>query len=312
MKKRKLLTGIIACFYMIFASLPWASLAYAQDKPTVTVTTSFLQDMVKEIAGDKVNIELVIPAGEDPHLFVPKAGDAKKIQQADLVLYHGLHFEGKMGDILESTGTAVSKDFPQDKIQQMDEDGQMVIDPHFWFNVELYKLACKTASQTLSENFPEHKDYFQEQADRYLGQLDELDQWIKDQVASLAEGQRYLVTPHDAFNYFAKAYGFEVIAPQGVSTDSEVSNEGIKNTAQLIVEHKIPAIFVESTTNPERMEKLKEAVKSEGFDVKVVSGEDQELLSDSLAPEGQDGDNYIAMYKHNIELIISHLSQQAQ
>ena len=121
------------------------------------------------------------------------------------------------------------------------------------------------------------------------------------------EISRYLITPHDAFNYFSRAYNIKVVAPQGVSTDSEVANKDIESTANFIVEHKVPAIFAESTTDPARMEKLKEMCKAKGFDVKVVSGDGNELFSDSLAPSGQDGDNYIDMYKHNVDLIVDNL-----
>ena len=116
-----------------------------------------------------------------------------------------------------------------------------------------------------------------------------------------------MITPHDAFNYFSRRYGVEVVAPQGVSTDSEVANKDIDKTVDFIVEHKVKAIFAESTTDPARMEKLKEACMAKGFDVKVVSGEGNELFSDSLAPKGQSGDTYIDMYKHNVKLITENL-----
>ena len=303
-------------FHFIVAFIAFFTLAsqlvspvHAADKPTVTVTTSFLQDMVKQIAGDTVNVELIIPAGEDPHLFVAKAQDMQKIQKANLVLYHGLHFEGKMVEILEKSGVAVSKDFPKDKIGRMDEEGTEVVDPHFWFDTDLYKLAAQAAGQTLAEKFPEHKDEYLKNTENYLKQLDDLKTWIDTELAKIPKDGRYLITPHDAFNYFSREFGFTVVAPQGVSTDSEVSNEGIKTTVKFIIEHKVPAIFAESTTNPERMKKLQEAAKSEGFDVKVVTGEGQELFSDSLAPVGQPGDNYIDMYKHNIKLIVDNLAK---
>lgn len=280
-----------------------------EDKPVVTVTSSFLQDMVKNIAGDSVQIELIIPAGEDPHLYVAKAQDTDKIAKADLVLYHGLHFEGKMAEILEATGVAAAKDFDEDSIGRMDEDGTMVEDPHFWFDIDLYKQATLTVAASLSEKFPDNAEMYNENAQNYLKELDELDTWIRDTLAQIPEGSRYLVTPHDAFNYFARRYQFEVVAPQGVSTDSEVSNQGIQTTAQFILEHNIPAIFAESTTNPDRMRKLQEAVAAEGGEVEVVSGEGKELFSDSLAAEGNDGDTYITMYKHNIQLIVDHLKK---
>lgn len=281
--------------------------ASGSEKPTVTVTTSFLEDMVHQLAGDAVTVELIIPAGEDPHLYTPKSSDLDKLKNADLVLYHGLHFEGKMVDALEQSGVAVSKNFAESDLNTMDEDGEMVTDPHFWFDIALYKQAVEVASEELQKLLPDAKETLQANTDTYLADLDDLDAWNKTELAKVAEESRYLITPHDAFNYFARSYGFEIAAPQGVSTDSEVANSDMMTTVDLIVDKKVKAIFTESTTNPERMEKLKEAVEAKGGSVAVVTGEGQELLSDSLAPAGEDGDTYIDMYKHNTSLMVEHL-----
>lgn len=275
--------------------------------PVVTVTTSFLNDMVKQLAGDYVKRELIIPAGEDPHLYVAKSSDLKKLQEADLVLYHGLHFEGKMVDALEAKGTAVTKGFSKKDVGPMDEDGEKVVDPHFWFDIDLYKKAVKEASKELKDLVPEHRSDIAKNTKEYLAELDDLDQWNKKALSMIPKEGRYLVTPHDAFNYFARRYDFTLYAPQGVSTDSEVANSDMMETVNLIKEHKIKAIFTESTTNPERMKKLQEAVAAKGGNVAVVTGEGKELFSDSLAPEGQDGDSYIDMYKHNTNLIVESL-----
>lgn len=276
-------------------------------KPVVTVTTSFLDDMVKELAGDYVTRQLIIPAGEDPHLYTAKASDLKKLQEANLVLYHGLHFEGKMVEALEKTGVAVTRDFEKSEIGTMDEDGETVVDPHFWFDITLYQKAVKVASEQLQKLLPQNKEQIASNEKTYLARLDDLDAWNKEQLALVAKESRYLVTPHDAFNYFAKRYGFTLYAPQGVSTESEVANSDMIETVDLIINHHIKAIFTESTTNPERMKKLQEAVQAKGGAVEVISGEGKELFSDSLAPAGKDGDNYIDMYKHNIKLIVDHL-----
>ena len=279
----------------------------ADTKKTVTVTTSFLQDMTKQLAGDYVNIELIIPAGEDPHLYVAQPADLEKIKKADLLLYHGLHFEGKMAEVLEKKGVAVTKDFADANINYMEEDGKKIVDPHFWFDVALYKQATEAAAAQLIKLVPAHEKEIQENLKKYLAELDALDAEIKEKIAQIPEGQRNLVTPHDAFNYFSHRYHVNVIAPQGVSTDSEVANADIEKTANYIVEHKVNAVFAESTTNPERMKKLQEVCRTKGFDVEIVGGEGNELFSDSLAPEGQKGDTYITMYRSNVDLIVSHL-----
>ena len=276
-------------------------------KKIVTVTTSFLYDMVDNLVGDKVEKELIIPAGEDPHLYTAKPQDLEKIKKADLLLYHGLHFEGKMVDVLEKRGSEVSRTFKKEDIGEMDEDGKTVVDPHFWFDINLYKEATKNAAEDLEKLLPEEKENIEKNLEAYLAKLEELDKENREKINSIPESTRYLITPHDAFNYFSRAYNIPVKAPQGVSTDSEVANKDIEDTVNFIVDKKIKAIFAESTTDPMRMEKLKEAVKAKGFDVEVVSGQGKELFSDSLAPLGQDGDNYIDMYRHNVDLIVENL-----
>ena len=279
----------------------------SRDKKVVTVTTSFLYDMVDNLVGDKVSKELIIPAGEDPHLYTAKPQDLEKIKKADLLLYHGLHFEGKMIDVLEKRGSSVSRTFKKEDIGQMEEDGEVVVDPHFWFDISLYKEATKNAAEDLEKLLPEEKETIEKNLEAYLEKLDELDKENKEKISSIPEASRYLITPHDAFNYFSRAYNIPVKAPQGVSTDSEVANKDIEDTVNFIVENKIKAIFAESTTDPMRMEKLKEAVKAKGFDVEVVSGQGKELFSDSLAPKGQAGDSYLDMYRHNVDLIVENL-----
>ncbi|MDG3142396.1 zinc ABC transporter substrate-binding protein [Streptococcus suis] len=293
------LVGLIACSSKEVEPL---SLVHKKE-PVVTVTTSFLNDMVKQLAGSYVERELIIPAGEDPHLYVARSSDLKKLQKADLVLYHGLHFEGKMVEALESKGVAVTKEFSKKDIGIMKENGREIVDPHFWFNIDLYQKAVIVVSKELKKVAPEYKRAIAKNTKAYLSKLDKLNQWNRQTLAKIPKNRRYLVTPHDAFNYFAKCYDFKIHAPQGVSTDSEVANSDMMETVKLINDHRIKAIFTESTTNPERMKKLQEAVTAKGGKVAVITGEGNELFSDSLAPDGHDGDTYIGMYQHNINLI---------
>ncbi|MDO4594594.1 MAG: zinc ABC transporter substrate-binding protein [Tissierellia bacterium] len=276
-------------------------------KKNIVVTTSFLYDMVKNLIGDDANIEMIIPAGEDPHLYAAKSDDTNKIKNADLLVYHGLHFEAKMDKILQKTGKSVTEDFDQKEVGKMDEDGKEVIDPHFWFDIDLYKKATNNMAKYLSEAMPDEKEKIDKNLDSYLKKLDDLKKYNEDKLSQIDKDKRILITPHDAFNYFARSYDFKVVSPQGVSTESEVSNKDIDNVVNEIVDHKVKAIFAESTTDPQRMEKIKEAAKSKGVDVNVVSGDEDELFSDSLAKEGNDGDNYIDMYKHNVDLISENL-----
>lgn len=279
----------------------------AVNKPTITGTTTFVTDIVKKLAGDYVDIELIIPAGEDPHTYEPKPHDLDKLVNSDLIIYQGLHFEGRMVDILEDMGYPITKDFPEDKIGIMDRDGDIVVDPHFWFDLDLYKMAVDNTADYLSDLLPDQAEIISSNAANYYLELDEMYIYCSEKMASLPEDDRFLITPHDAFNYFSRIFDIPVMAPQGINTDSEVANKDIQNTVDFIIENQIKAVFAETTTDPVRMEKLKEAAAAKGFEVQVVRGKENELLSDSLAPLGQKGDNYIDMFIHNVDLIVDNL-----
>lgn len=276
-------------------------------KKRVTVTTSFIADMVHQIGGEYFRVDLLIPAGEDPHVYVAKTSDYDKIKNSDLVLYHGLHFEGKMIDILEKKGKAITEEMSVDNLITVDEAGQKVYDPHFWFDISLYQQAVKTVSTHLITLAPNQKDNLTQRTEQYLKQLDQLKNETQQKINHISSDKRILVTPHDAFAYFAREYAFQVIAPQGISTHAEVDQKTMMETVDFIVENRVKAIFTESTTNPERMLALQEAVKFKGWQVKVVNGEDEMLFSDSLAPKGKKGDEFIKMYQHNVDMIVSHL-----
>ncbi|WP_101772499.1 metal ABC transporter solute-binding protein, Zn/Mn family [Peptostreptococcus faecalis] len=311
--KKKIIPVLILCFFFIsiagyvFKYEKREVISKISDKKSVAVTTSFLADMVSQISGDKFKVDLIIPAGEDPHLYVAKPKDVDKILDADLLLYQGLHFEGKMISALEKKGVAVTKNFSKNNLGTMDSDGDKIVDPHFWFNIDLYKKAVDVACEELVKLSLNDKALFEKNTREYKVKLDKLNEENRKKINEIPSDRRYLVTPHDAFNYFSKSYNIKVVAPQGIGTDSEISNKDIDKAADFIIKNHIKSIFSESTTNPERMEKIREIVRAKGSDVKVVSGSDNELFSDSLAPKGEVGSTYIQMYKHNIDLIYNNL-----
>lgn len=277
------------------------------NKKTVTVTTGFIKDMVKELSNDIFNIETIIPSGEDPHVYMAKPNDIIKITSADLILYHGLHFEGRMIDILSKKGVAVTKNFPKKSIGYMEENGEIIVDPHFWFDINLYKSAVDVVAEELIKLDKRHLKQIEANKISYLKKLDDLDKENRRLLSQIPEKSRKLVTPHDAFNYFSRAYNIEVKSPQGVSTEAEIATSDINETVDFIVKNNVKAVFVESTTDPARMEKLYEATKKRGAIIKVIGGDGNELFSDSLAEEGKEGDTYIGMYRHNIKLIVDNL-----
>ncbi|WP_020006720.1 metal ABC transporter solute-binding protein, Zn/Mn family [Salinicoccus albus] len=279
----------------------------SENDNNVAVSTTFLHDMVRVIDDgvDAFDTELIIPAGEDPHVYQPTSSDLETISESDILLYQGLNFEGRMADAL-SDGTAVGENFEDEQLET-EEGGET--DPHFWFNIDMYKTAMTIVKNELSNAAPEHEEAFQTNLDDYFEALDELDQYVTDRIEEIPEESRILITPHDAFGYLSEANDLEVHAPQGISTESEVSNSVINETADIIIENNISAIFVETTTNPDQMRRLEEIVNSRGQEVEVVSGEDEALYSDSLGEAGEAGETYIGMYEHNIDTIVNHLAE---
>lgn len=305
--RKVFLTLFSFALFMSMFAVPSASIqAQGENKPRITVTTSFLEDIVRQIADDSVDTALIVPAGGDPHIYNAQASDLKNILEADLVLYHGLHFEAQMADILSDYGFAVTRNFAEEDLIYVSEDSAE-IDPHYWFNLDLYKQTVTEVRDILTETFPEHTDVYEENTQAYMEELNELSEWIETELEKLHVEERILVTPHDAFTYFAQVNDFVVYAPQGISTESEVSNEQIIQTVNFIVENNVPAIFLDTTSNPQAMEKLREGVNERGAEVEVIGGAGHELFSDSLAAEGQPNDNYIDMYKHNLSLIVDNL-----
>lgn len=278
------------------------------DKPNLAVTTTFINDMVAVLEEDVngFNTEMIIPAGEDPHVYEPKASDLRILGNADVTLYHGLNFEGRMTAIL-TEGVSITDDFRYENIKEMESGDGTAADPHFWFDIGLYEQAFTAVKETLIEHNPDDAKKYEQNYEEYLRELTRLDRFVTERIDEIPEESRMLITPHDAFGYLESSYDIEVHAPQGFSTDSEVSNNQIQAIAELITDNNIKSVFVETTTNPDRMTRLKEIVRSKGADVKVVSGEDKELLSDSLAPAGSPGDTYLTMYRHNINIIADHL-----
>ncbi len=274
----------------------------------VVTTTTMLADLSKVIGGERVKVEGLMGPGIDPHLYQASAGDVNLMRNANVVVYNGLHLEGKMADIFEKLSTqgqtviSASDKIDETKLLSADSDSS-THDPHIWFDVALWKEAAQTVAEGLTRADPDGKDYYTANLNTYMTELDNTDKYIRDRVAELPENQRVLITAHDAFQYFGKAYGFEVRGLQGISTDSEAGTADVSDLASFIVERKIKAIFIESSVPPRTIEALQAAVKAKGFDV-AIGGE---LYSDSLGGVDSGAESYILTVKSNIDTIVDAL-----
>jgi len=276
----------------------------------IVATTGMIADMVSVIGGDRVRVKGLMGPGVDPHLYKASAGDVALLSKADVIFYNGLHLEGKMAEIFEqmnkrgiSTVAVADGVNPNDLLAPPEFKGNY--DPHIWFDVDLWSDTVGTVKETLIEQDPQNTQQYNKNAEAYLEELSELNEYVLQRANSLPEDKRVLITAHDAFNYFGRGYGFEVKGLQGISTESEAGTADVQGLAAIIVERQIPAIFVESSVPPRYIEAVQAAVKSKGFDVRVGG----ELFSDAMGNPGTPEGNYIGMVRHNINTIVDALGQ---
>ena len=276
-------------------------------KYRVVTTIGMITDIVKNVGGERVEVIGLMGPGVDPHLYKASAGDVQKLNSASLIFYNGLHLESKMGDILAKmsgdTKTIAVTDAVDRSLLLTPPEFEGQYDPHLWFDVMLWMKAVGTVRDALSEYDPDNTLAYWSNAERYFAKLAELHEYVKEQAARVPSEQRVLVTAHDAFNYFGKAYGFEVRGLQGISTATEAGIADVQELATFIAERRIPAIFVESSVSTRSLEAVKAAVKSKGFDVKIGG----ELFSDAMGNEGTLKGTYTGMVRHNIDTIVKAL-----
>jgi manganese/zinc/iron transport system substrate-binding protein len=274
----------------------------------VVTTIGMLADAVRNVGGDRVDVQALMGPGVDPHLYKPTAGDVGDLADADLIFYGGIELEGRMTDILEKIARtkpafATFESIPAEYLRSP-EAFHGKHDPHVWFDVTLWRYAVDAATRELSNYSPDDAEFFRANADAYLAQLTTLDTWVREQVATVPESQRVLVTAHDAFGYFGNQYGFEVMGLQGISTATEASASDIQDLVDLIVERQIPAIFVESSVPPATIEAVQAAAQSRGWDVSIG----QPLFSDAMGKDGTFEGTYIGMVTWNVNAIVSALT----
>ncbi|WP_404827026.1 metal ABC transporter solute-binding protein, Zn/Mn family [Streptobacillus moniliformis] len=275
-----------------------------EGKIKVTTTLNYYVNLLEEIGKDKVKVTGLMGEGEDPHLYVATAGDIEKLEKADLVVYGGLHLEGKMVEIFENLKDKAVLDLgAQLDPSKLVEEEKGVYDPHVWFNTEFWAVQATAVANKLSELDPANKEFYMNNLEVYLKELDMATKYVQDKINEIPENARVLITAHDAFGYFASQFGLEVKAIQGVSTDSEIGTKEINELADFIVANKIKAIFVESSVNHKSIESLQEAVQAKGFEVKIGG----ELYSDSMGDAKNNTETYIKTLKFNADTIANAL-----
>ena len=287
--------------FVTLFSLFTYSTAMAQAKPQVVATASMLLDMAQNIAGDHLEVKCIVPIGSDPHLHDPTPRDARLVANAQMVLKNALTFEGWLDELIRNSGTEAKIITVTEGISPIASDQyKNAKDPHAWMDVSLGLQYIKNIKNAFVELAPEHAASFEQNYANYKKQLEELDQFILDEIKKIPAEKRILITSHDAFQYYGRRYGIKLEAVIGTSTDAEVRTSDITRLNKVIKENKIPAVFVESTINPKLLQQL-----ARDNDIQIGG----ELYADSIGDKDSPAPSYIEMMRHNTEMIVKALSR---
>lgn len=291
--------------YIIFCLIICLGCNPAQEKENKTLkivcTTSIIGDAVSEITNDSCVVVSLMGPGTDPHLFKPTKKSLDHLASADIIVSNGLHLEGRMQDILLKLEKSKKVIFLGEALDQemllYGDKAKKIPDPHIWFDVKIWKTAISYLGDALLKEASQCTS--PEKIRAYTYQLDELDDWVSREMRSIPDSQRVLITAHDAFSYFGRAYDTEVVGLQGISTMAEYGIRDVTNLVDLVIERKIKAIFVETSVSSRSIEAVIAGCKDRGFDVK----DGGTLYSDALGSEKSGADTYINMVKANVSTI---------
>jgi len=298
-------------FLAALAALAMAGPAPAAERLSVVATTGMIADAARQVGGDLVAVRALMGPGVDPHAYRQTRSDIVALTRADLVLWHGLYLEAQMEDFLRDLArdravVAVAETLPPDVLIGHDDYADQR-DPHVWMNPRLWAQVVDAVRDALIAARPEAAETFRVNAAAYAARLDALAAYADATLASVPEGDRVLLTSHDAFNYFGAAYGFEVVGVQGISTESEAGLTRIAALVDMLVARGIDAVFVETSVSDRNMRALIEGAAAQGHAV-AIGGE---LYSDAMGEPGTYEGTYVGMIDHNVTTIARALGGDA-
>lgn len=305
----KIFPALLILLVLPLAACGPAGVPAADGELHVVATTSMIADLAREVGGEHVRVTGLMGPGVDPHLYQASEGDVVRMSSADVVFYNGLHLEGKMSDVFHQmtsrdiTTVAVAEESIPDSLLIDSPAFAGNYDPHVWFDVMLWMRAAGRLASVLAEMDPEHAADYQTRLDRYLVELDSLDAYVRKRASELPEERRVIITSHDAFGYFGRAYGFEVRGLQGISTAAEAGTADVSDLAEFVASRRIPAMFVETSVSARGIQAVREAVRARGFEVAIGGTLYGDALGDPETPEGR----YLGMIRHNIDTIVTAL-----
>ncbi|MEZ6164925.1 MAG: zinc ABC transporter substrate-binding protein [Phycisphaerales bacterium] len=308
-------TQMICLWFMgVLAFLPAAcSDAHRPESTSISIvaTTGMVADIARQVAGDRAEVTGLMGSGVDPHLYKPTRTDVQRIMDADIIFYNGLLLEGKMVDTFVRAATSGK---PVHAVTELLDDSYLLEpeefeghqDPHVWMDPAAWSKAIEVVRDRLVELDPSGQPEYHANAEAYAARVNQLDAYCQRVLSSVPEQQRVLVTAHDAFNYFGRRFGYEVVGIQGISTESEAGVRDIERLVDLLVERNINAVFVESTVSQRNIQALIMGAKARGHTV-VIGGE---LFSDAMGASQTYEGTYIGMIDHNATTVARALGGQ--
>lgn len=298
--------ALLGAFVLLVSSI---APSWAQDRMSVVASFSILGDLVRNVGGERVAVTTLVGPNGDAHVYTPTPADAKTITAAKLVVVNGLGFEGWLPRLVKSAGgkativTATQGIKPREAEEGGHDHGGKHDhghdDPHAWQSVANAKVYVANIRDALAKADPAGAEVYKANAETYLNELTRLEAEVKAAVAGIPEAQRKVISTHDAFGYFAAAYGIQFVAPQGVSTESEASARDVARIITQIRQAKIPAVFLENVSDPRLIRRIAAETGAK------IGGT---LYSDSLTAENGDAPTYIAMVRHNIKALAGALT----
>lgn len=288
-------------------ALAASPLRAAEDRLAIVATTGMIADAARQVGGDLVEVKGLMGPGVDPHSYRQTRTDIVALTRADLVLWHGLYLEAQMEELLQKLAkrgnvVAVGEAVPKDALIGH-EDYENKFDPHVWMVPDLWAHVVRRVEAALSEAAPGHAETFAANAKAHLADIDRLGTYARKTLSTVPKPARVLLTAHDAFGYFGRSYGYEVVGIQGISTESEAGLDRIKTLVDMLVDRDIGAVFVESSVSDRNMRALVEGAASRGHEVKIGG----ELFSDAMGPPGTYEGTYVGMIDHNVSTIAAAL-----
>ncbi|MDJ0615871.1 MAG: zinc ABC transporter substrate-binding protein [Calothrix sp. MO_192.B10] len=299
----RVMMGVCLAIYMGGCSQPTSQNSTSADgKPRVVATSTIIADLTEKIAQDEIQLTGILKPGTDPHVYEPVPADSRNLEKAQLILYNGFNLEPGLIKLMNSTakGRKIAVGEAAKPLQLEKEKGQTVPDPHVWGDVKNAIAMTKVIRDALIELSPEDREIFTQQAQQLIQELQQLDTWIAKQIATIPPDKRKLVTTHDAFQYYGRAYGIPIAGTLiGISTEEQPSAQTVRKLVDAIKKIGIPAIFAETTINPA-------LIKTVAAEAKVKLPPRQ-LYSDSIGAAGSEGDSYVKMMSANTRTIVEAL-----